>query len=208
MGREVRMVPADWVHPKYDENHPEVIAGNDYLIGRYIPKLAQSYEDAVIQWESEDLPEYQRAEQLWAEGFVMSYAGSYEDGKKKIPIDEFVTNWNSNPAHDWHKAPENPTFDWWMEEPDEPNPEYYMPNWKDEETTHFMMYENTSEGTPISPAFATPEELATWLADTGASSFADYTATYEQWLSTINRGFAVSAVMDGNGFRSGVEAQA
>lgn len=55
----------------------------------------------------------------------------------------------------------------------------------DGERTHYMMYETTSEGTPISPAFATPEELARWLADTGASAFGSLTATYQDWLSVI-----------------------
>ena len=71
-----------------------------------------------------------------------------------------------------------------------------------------MMYEDTTEGTPISPAFATPEELARWLADTGASAFGDSTATYEQWLHVCKGGWAPSAVIDINGMRSGVEAMA
>ena len=70
-----------------------------------------------------------------------------------------------------------------------------MPTWAKDEATHYMMYETCTEGTPISPAFATPEELAHWLADAGASAFGNQTATYEQWLSTIKRGWAPSAVM-------------
>ena len=44
-----------------------------------------------------------------------------------------------------------------------PHRDDYMPNWPDSERTHLMMYEDTSEGTPISPALETPEELARWL---------------------------------------------
>ncbi|MBD9542923.1 hypothetical protein IB276_26100 [Ensifer sp. ENS04] len=84
----------------------------------------------------------------------------------------------------------------------------YMPDWPDEQRTHYMMYEDTSEGTPISPAFETPEELARWLADTGASSFADQTASYEAWLRIANGGFAPSAIMIGGKLTSGVEALA
>lgn len=80
----------------------------------------------------------------------------------------------------------------------------YMPNWPESERTHLMMYEDTTEGTPISPAFKTPEELARWLADNKASAFGSETAIYEQWLATINDGFAVSMVMDSSGLRSGV----
>ena len=66
------------------------------------------------------------------------------------------------------------------------------------------MYEDTSEGTPISPIFENAEDLAHWLADNKASAFGGMTATYEEWLSTINRGYAVGMVMDKNGLRSGV----
>lgn len=82
---------------------------------------------------------------------------------------------------------------------------HFMPDWAEHECTHFMMYETCSEGTPISPAFATVEELARWLADNGASSFADRTATYEQWLAMCRRGYAVSAVGTQEGWKSGVE---
>jgi hypothetical protein len=94
-------------------------------------------------------------------------------------------------------------IDYYGQAPDQND---YMPQWRPEERTHFMMYETTSEGTPISPAFETPEELARWLADTGASSFADMTATYEQWLSVARGGWAPSAVTVGGRIMSGVEA--
>lgn len=65
---------------------------------------------------------------------------------------------------------------------DQPNLKHYMPNFG-ESATHYMMYENTSEGTPLSPSFETPEELAQWLFDNEVGSFANYTATYDEWLS-------------------------
>lgn len=71
----------------------------------------------------------------------------------------------------------------------------------------WQMWETTSEGSPISPVFATPEELARWLADNGASTFGSDTGTYEQWLRMITgAGWAPSAVVDERGVRSGVEA--
>lgn len=83
----------------------------------------------------------------------------------------------------------------------------YMPNWPAEQRTHLMMYEDTSEGTPISPAFETPEELARWLADNGASAFGNATATYEQWLRVAQGGWAPSAVYTpDSGLVSGVAA--
>lgn len=91
-----------------------------------------------------------------------------------------------------------------------PNEEYYRKPFTSE-PTHLQMYEDTSEGTPISPVMATPEELARWLADTGASSFGDMTATYDQWLSTIKRGLAgtptfTGLVIEGGVAKSAIEA--
>jgi hypothetical protein len=49
----------------------------------------------------------------------------------------------------------------------------------------WQMWQTTSEGSPMSPVFATPEELARWLAVTGASMFGSTTASYEQWLKIV-----------------------
>ena len=87
-----------------------------------------------------------------------------------------------------------------------PNVEDYMPNWTPQQATHFMMYETTSEGTPISPAFATREELARWLADNGASAFGATKATYEQWLNIARGSYAPSLVVQDGKMMSGVEA--
>lgn len=90
---------------------------------------------------------------------------------------------------------------------DQPKSRDYMPDWPDEQRTHLMMYETTSEGTPISPAFETPEELARWLADTGASAFGGSTASYEGWLRVAQGGYAPSAVsVNGGPLVSGVDA--
>ncbi len=87
-----------------------------------------------------------------------------------------------------------------------PNRDRYMPVWSPEVATHYMMYQTTSEGTPISPAFATPEELARWLADNNVSSFGPMTATYDQWLRIAQGGYAPSMVLAGGELKSGVEA--
>lgn len=87
-----------------------------------------------------------------------------------------------------------------------PEQRRYMPEWPVEQCTHYMMYETCTEGSPISPACETPEELAHWLADNRASSFGHMTATYEAWLSMIKQGSCVSAaVLPGVGIISGVK---
>ncbi|MFA9263082.1 MAG: hypothetical protein ACEQSB_07125 [Undibacterium sp.] len=89
-----------------------------------------------------------------------------------------------------------------------PHRDDYMPNWPDEQRTHLMMYEDTSEGTPISPAFETPEELARWLTDTGASAFGRQTGSYEGWLAIARGGWAPSLVVGPAGCVTDVDAAA
>lgn len=64
----------------------------------------------------------------------------------------------------------------------------YMPEWSEEEKTHFQMYEDTTEGTPLSPVMETPEELARWLVDNKASFFGGKSTTYEHWLDICGGG--------------------
>lgn len=69
----------------------------------------------------------------------------------------------------------------------------------------YQIWETVSEGSPISPVFATPEELARHMADTRWG--ADYGTSYETWLSFINGpGWAPSMVLTSAGIVSGVEA--
>lgn len=69
--------------------------------------------------------------------------------------------------------------------------------------TGYQMWETVSEGSPISPVFATPEGLASYLAEGKESS----TANYEQWLKFINGpGWALSMVVSNGVVQSGVQA--
>lgn len=71
---------------------------------------------------------------------------------------------------------------------------------------YWQIWETVSEGSPISPALPSPEELARWMA--GRSWGADKGTPYETWLKFIRGpGWAPSAVGDGKGsLMSGVEA--
>ena len=69
----------------------------------------------------------------------------------------------------------------------------------------YQIWETVSEGSPISPVFSTPEDLArhmattSWGADTGTS--------VEQWLAFIcGPGWAPSMVMHNGILESGVQA--
>lgn len=69
----------------------------------------------------------------------------------------------------------------------------------------YQIWETVSEGSPISPVFATPEELARHM--TGRKWGGDTGSTYEAWLKFINGpGWAPTMVMDANGIRTGASA--
>ncbi len=148
--------------------------------GYYIPlyENAGNFAESDAEWDTG-----------WAK-WQLGLCESYGDGPKWEPIKE---EYKSLRYSDYSGA--------------RPSPDDYMPNWATEECTHLMMYEDTSEGTPISPVCETPEELAKWLADNGASSFGSSIATYEQWLVICKGGWAPSAVYTSEtGLISGVEA--
>jgi len=168
MGREVRMVPKDWQHPKRED-------------GRYIPLLKGNFavddadwDEQYAAWQRGEVRAYGKGDQRWEPKCAAALACST------------YTEWNRR----------------------RPSPDDYMPVFPEGTATMLMMYEDTSEGTPISPAFETPEELARWLADTNASAFGGSGATYEQWLSTCKRGWAISAVLTDGNLVSGVEGLA
>lgn len=156
MGREVRMVPPGWSHPR-DKR------------GNFIPLLGQTVE------------EYDREKAAW-ERRDLSGLPSY------VTTDCFDRHRN-------YRSYAGPRY-----------PRSRMPSFPPGVSLYWRMYETTSEGTPISPACPTMEELAQWLADNGASACGSMTATREQWLAMIRRGSACSMVYDpSKGLVSGVE---
>ena len=127
MGREVRRVTPDWVHPK-DEDRPGEFRGL-YRGDRY-PSDSREWQE------------------------VAEAKGVYEARRLQGR---------------------------------QPDISDYMPQWPADAATHYQMYENVSEGTPISPVLETPEALSKWLAENDEDG-----ATHEQWMKTIERGWAPS----------------
>jgi hypothetical protein len=147
--------------------------------GRYVPLYDRDYATEAAEWDEEHA--------MWQKGQRRTYCG----------------------VHTWEPIPQEYKGTRYTDYAGRrPDPDEYLPQWPREECTHLQMYENTSEGTPISPVCETPEELARWLVDNEASSFGQRKATYEQWLAVAQNGWAPSMVLDGGGLRSGVEALA
>jgi hypothetical protein len=64
---------------------------------------------------------------------------------------------------------------------DRPDPNDYMPDWNESDRTHYQVYENVTEGTPISPVFATEEEMIDWLVQNESGA-------REYWVNAIKTG--------------------
>lgn len=168
MGREVRMVPANWQHPQEKSEYTGEL--------RFVPLFDGDYESAASGWDE--------GWRKWQQGLCENYSSD----EKWTAIE-----------------PEYQQMRYTGYAGSRPSPDDYMPQWPTEMRTHFMMYETTSEGTPISPAFETPEELALWLADNEASAFARHSASYEHWLAVAKGGWAPSMVVSDGSMKSGVE---
>lgn len=175
MGREIRMVPPNWDHPK-------VIRRN----GRegYQPMRKGSFVECANEWK---------------ESFAKWEAGDYPD----------------------YCSEENKVLEYWEWAGNPPDREYFQP-WKKEEATWYQVWETVSEGTPVTPPFATKEELIDYLVDNG--DYWDQSRREERkqgqtigmncepWNhknaeAFVNGpGWAPSMILDAKGLRSGVEA--
>lgn len=89
-----------------------------------------------------------------------------------------------------------------------PDPEYYRPEWPASAVLGFQIYEDVSEGTPLSPVFATAEELVEWLTHPQAVGIGGevIAMTSEAARRFVADGWAPSMVYtDRTGFVSGLE---
>ncbi len=94
------------------------------------------------------------------EDFTPMYNQTYADA---------VREWKNGYAK-W-EAGERPSYmqatdEYWDYAGSPPDAEYYRP-WSDDEATWFQVWETVSEGTPVTPPFATREELIDYLATNG-----------------------------------------
>lgn len=148
--------------------------------GRYVPLHGGSYAMVAAEWDE--------TKAKWDAGFVRDwFEGDWKPKTKKKHACSF---------EEWHGP--------------RPREKNYMPDWPASARTHWQMYETTSEGTPISPVMESPEKLARWLTDEGASAFGPMTASYEGWLATIKSGYGAMSMVGtaGGEWESGVQAMA
>ena len=107
--------------------------------------------------------------------------------------------WELGEDPDRAKYGDGETRYYWEWSGSPPEREYYRPKWTPEEATWFQVYETVSEGTPVTPPFATKEELVDYLVEHG--DFWDQHRGDGGWSrpnaeSFVGCGFAVSMTLN------------
>lgn len=105
---------------------------------RYQPMRDTSVESAWAEWQAE---------------FAAWLAGKHD----RVIAEYGATNYPKAEPYRafcaWHGAP--------------PEPAYYRPDWDESTATWYQVYETVSEGTPVTPPFATQAELVDYLVTHG-----------------------------------------
>lgn len=98
-------------------------------------------------------------------------------------------SWYLWPPKNWRYIKE--WFECW------PNKAYYRPKW-DIEPSHYQIYENVTEGTPVSPIFASKDDLTDWLIEQGHSRKASERFAKDEYVPSM--------VMTNKGIFMGIDA--
>lgn len=209
MSREVRRVPLGWKHPVEYNPHWQWQASTPYgrsrpasrLHGpteRFVPLYGESFTPAHEQWERE------RVE--WGAGkhehleFLMQYHSPEgflnKDGSRDTPkpYAVYADDGETVVREFFPQSVEELLAVYpYSEYAGEPTPETYMPDFDvPEDELGWVLYETVSEGTPVTPVFATPEELIDHLATVGMD--------YDQ--QPMRRSAAETLVRGGSSFGS------
>lgn len=89
-------------------------------------------------------------------------------------------------------------IEYWEYNNNPPDRDYYRPHWEESERTWYQVYQTVSEGSPVTPPFATKEELIDYLVANG--DFWDQRRGVGGWTrenaeSFVGRGWAPSLVV-------------
>ena len=95
--------------------------------------------------------------------------------------------------------------DFWEYEGNPPDRAYYRPEWPEGSATWWQVYETVSEGTPVTPPFATSEELVAFLS-TERDFWGQGPVSRAAAERFVSGGWAPSAVLVGGTLHTGVEA--
>ncbi len=182
MGVELRRVPSGWEHP----------TESDYSLRGGIRLAYQPPAGEKFRSLNDD--DWAGAMRDWWHDRIVSWA------MRALWYWPSIFGWCDPPVMVRHPPDESDKPpDYWM----------YRPRWKKRDQTHYQLYQTVSEGSPISPVFATLEELATWAAAQEREVWVGVRGlSYDEWMRFLDCGYAPSMVVSSAGIQSGVEHMA
>jgi hypothetical protein len=110
-------------------------------------------------WQHPKSEEYPDRDQAMYDRRFDDAAAEWREGLRKWEAGE-------DDAREEYKNDDGTYQEYWEWHGNPPERAYYRP-WRDEEATWYQLWQTVSEGTPVSPPFATKEELAEYLAKNG-----------------------------------------
>lgn len=176
MGREIRRVLAGWEHPKQPCTHSPWAGGCSearMTDGRCYHPLFDK------DFETE--------------------ARKWMDATVAWDKREYVSPYGLEITEETYRK--HPFF--WQYDGEPPDPKYYRPKWSADEMTHYQVYETVSEGTPISPVFATEDEMIEWLVNDGGYDGPHSRKSAEAFVKSA---WAPSMIIGPEGIKMGVDS--
>lgn len=105
-------------------------------------------------------PHWDHPDQERGSGLQPMFDQRFEDAAREWK--EGFAAWEARTDENWRED----RGEWWEWHGEPPDRAYYRP-WRDEEATWFQVWETVTEGTPVTPPFATKEELVDHLVAKG-----------------------------------------
>lgn len=221
MSREVRRVPLDWQHPvefnPYWETQAlgrarrgEPASRLHGLTERFAPLYGESFTPAHEKWERERV-EWEAGMHEHLE-FLLRYHSTEgfenHDGSRDAPKPYEVYGADGNTVvREFFPSSVDEILAVYpySEYATEPTPEIYMPDFDaPEDDRGWCLYETVSEGTPVTPVFATAEDLVEHLATVGMD-YDQQPLRRSAAEALVRSGWAPSAMMIGSTFLEGAK---
>lgn len=178
MSREVRRVPIGWQHPTepnpyWREQTASALRRNGCLSLLHMPQvrfvgLMSDYAESLANWEQE-VAEAEAREGGWQ--FQVEYHLTGYKGRDDVePVVHPFYTWSEDGETEIPVSvrDEDHLHELWLAQvrSQRPDPAHYMPDFGDAELG-WCLYETVSEGCPVTPVFATADELIEHLSTVG-----------------------------------------
>lgn len=215
MGREIRRVPVEFNHPiqwrETRKYQPTFETMRSELLGQPSPGTTT----AQTRWTYCLAP-------MWDKTLAEAQADWEAERKETLSDGTLDKVWTQDDLDRWER--EHPTRvddieqirrdlgkpiwasveDYIGGAPDERDSTLYTPEgWPPKEERGWVVYETVSEGTPITPCFATAAELVDWLAEKGTAW--DAPMSREGAERFVGSGWVPSIIVHGDVVRSGLD---